>query len=425
MKNRLMTFVSIAVLTAAFLSGCQNETAPTAQEPLVTPEPKFEQVIEVPVELEKEAVEQAPAAEVKKPRTKKRNARQPQPEKAETLETPIVEAQPKAAEKEPVTIEETIPAVDPNDEAAVIIDDLVITEGQLLEKIDEYINLFLKPGQKLETKDRLRFRRNYRTRIVNGLIAEILAKEQFKVHGITVTEEEVEETLQEMLVRRKTTLEEWDKILKEDGLSIEKIRQRLRKQIPTGKLLDIYVEGKINFSEEDVRAEYERRANVFVKEPKVRVSHILIQPDKSNPNQAEAKAAALKKAEQMLKRLQEGAGFAAMAKEVGGYPSAPRGGDLGFFERGRMAPEFEDAAFGLKNVGDISEIVETQYGYHIIKLTARQRGFTTPFEEVKDGIERGMIGLKRQELYREYIALLRSQVDIVFPPGKELENYKQ
>lgn len=110
----------------------------------------------------------------------------------------------------------------------------------------------------------------------------------------------------------------------------------------------------------------------------VRVSHILIraadfEPDVAEtPNaQNEAKAAAVAKAEELLEQIRNGADFEALAREHSSCPSAAKGGDLGFFPRGRMVSNFEKVAFDLK-VGEISDVVETIYGYHIIKVTDRK-----------------------------------------------------
>lgn len=107
----------------------------------------------------------------------------------------------------------------------------------------------------------------------------------------------------------------------------------------------------------------------------VRVSHIQIKVADLDPNvaerpnvQNEAKAAALAKAEELLEQLRNGAAFEALAREHSSCPSAAKGGDLGFFPRGRMFSHVEKVAFDLK-VGEVSDILETIYGYHIIKVT--------------------------------------------------------
>ena len=116
----------------------------------------------------------------------------------------------------------------------------------------------------------------------------------------------------------------------------------------------------------------------FKKPDQIKVRHILTSKD------AEGKA----QAEKLLAELKAGADFAKLAEANSKDPgSATRGGDLGLVAPGRMVPDFEKAAFGLKAPGDISEIVETGFGYHIIKLDEIVPGKITPFMEVKDGLK--------------------------------------
>lgn len=123
--------------------------------------------------------------------------------------------------------------------------------------------------------------------------------------------------------------------------------------------------------------------NVYVAHPErfkageqVRVRHILV-----NGTDADAKA----KAQELLKELQGGADFAALAaSRSADTGSAAKGGDLGFFDRGRMVPEFEAAAFALQKKGDISPLVQTQFGFHILRLDDRRPAGVRPFDEVRD-----------------------------------------
>ena len=125
----------------------------------------------------------------------------------------------------------------------------------------------------------------------------------------------------------------------------------------------------------------------------VEISHILISTGQM-PTE-ESRAAALVRAQEVLAKVQAGEDFATLAKEYSQDEySAVNGGDLGFFEKGQMVPEFEAAAFGLKK-GEVSEIVESQYGYHIIKVTDKVYKEET-FDEAKSDI-------KKELLYQKYL----------------------
>lgn len=153
-------------------------------------------------------------------------------------------------------------------------------------------------------------------------------------------------------------------------------------------------------------AEYRAEADKYVTPEEVRVRHILIDAKSCEPDK--------RVAELLQQARAPGADFAALAREHSQDPgSARRGGDLGFFTAGRMAPEFEKAAFALKNPGDISDVVRTSFGLHIIRLEERRPAGRQPFEKVRDRIIEDLVAREsrnRRSLAGE--AMLKSlQVD--------------
>ena len=131
------------------------------------------------------------------------------------------------------------------------------------------------------------------------------------------------------------------------------------------------------------RNQYDAAPEKFATPEEVRVSHILVH---AKACEAEARAR-----EVLARARQPGADFAALAKEKSDDPaSAAKGGDLGFFSRGKMAPAFESAAFALKQPGDLSDVVKTEFGYHVIRLEERKPASRQPFETVRDGLMKGL-----------------------------------
>ena len=117
------------------------------------------------------------------------------------------------------------------------------------------------------------------------------------------------------------------------------------------------------------------------------------------------------KAEAIRKRVAAGEDFATVAKAESKCPSAAKGGDLGYFGKGQMVPAFETAAFSLKP-GQISEVVETQFGYHVIKVTDRKQAETVKFNDVKDKIEDYLKNQQAQKPMADYVEKLRKQAKI-------------
>ena len=137
------------------------------------------------------------------------------------------------------------------------------------------------------------------------------------------------------------------------------------------------------------RSNYNANPDRFKVAEQVQIRHILI---------AGLDDAGRTKAAQVLVDLQGGADFAALAKEYSADPgSAAKGGELGFFAKGAMVPEFEEAAFALKKKGELSGLVKTKFGYHILQLEARRPAGVRSFEEVRDDLIKGARATVQQE----------------------------
>ncbi|MHC4072686.1 MAG: peptidylprolyl isomerase, partial [Planctomycetota bacterium] len=148
----------------------------------------------------------------------------------------------------------------------------------------------------------------------------------------------------------------------------------------------------------------------------VRVSHILITPESgADPNEAKVKARI--KSEDLHKQIKGGADFAELARANSSCPSAPDGGDLNFFPRGKTTPAFEKVAFELE-VGQISDVVETEYGCHIIKATDRKDPSVVSFEQAKDRIIAQLTAQKQSEFAENYLKTLKAEAEIIYPPGQ-------
>lgn len=150
------------------------------------------------------------------------------------------------------------------------------------------------------------------------------------------------------------------------------------------------------------RTHYQAEIQRFAVPPQTRASHILLS------KQGEGARA---KAEQMLAALRNGASFEDMArKESIDYASAARGGDLGFFGAGRMVKPFEEAVAALAKPGDLSDIVETQFGYHIVRLDERQTARTLPYDEVKEQIKADVLASLQSQQREQVVEAIRSKL---------------
>jgi len=191
---------------------------------------------------------------------------------------------------------------------------------------------------------------------------------------------------------------------------IQRKVERYKNRLITEKLYQQVAKETGGVTEAEVEEYYDDHKKQYVQKERIRASQILIlvPPNADAKKQASTKT----KAEEALKKVKAGEDFSALASQYSEGPTAVRGGDLGFFSKGRMVPEFEEVAFSIDKVGDVSEIVKTKFGYHIVKLTDKQPEKQLELSEVKDRISRQLESKKRREVRQTLDKDLRSNLDI-------------
>jgi len=312
---------------------------------------------------------------------------------------------------------------------AVTINGINIPESEIDKLVKSQLDMIAKQSAQLPPTFAEQYAKQLREQAIEQTIRRHLLDEKVKEANIVITDEEVMSTIEEIASsqREPLSLEEFKKKMAEYGRSFDEIKEEIREGLARNKFMQAHWAGKIDVTEEDARKYYQENPKQFEQPEQVRVSHILIKPEFIDPNvdpnadPNEAKAIARIKTEDLLKQLKDGADFAELAKSHSFCPMAPRGGDLGFFPRGETTPAFENVAFELE-IGQISDIVETEYGYHIIKATDHKDASTASFEQAKDDIIKQLTQKKQSELAEEYIESLKADAKIVYPADKELSS---
>lgn len=193
--------------------------------------------------------------------------------------------------------------------------------------------------------------------------------------------------------------------LDKDPEYLDKVRE-FEKMTLVSLVLKKEVEEKAVVNDAEVKAFYDKNADKFTIGTELRASHILVDTEKE-ANDIEAK-------------IKKGESFADLAKKYSkDRGSADKGGDVGYFSRGKMVPEFENAAASLKP-GEVSAPVKTRFGYHIIKLTDIKQGNRASFEQSAESIQRQLLGEKRKNLFDAYVEKLKGELKVV----KNAENLK-
>ncbi|MBW2645900.1 MAG: peptidylprolyl isomerase [Deltaproteobacteria bacterium] len=292
----------------------------------------------------------------------------------------------------------------PSKDAVAVVNGSVISRAEFDAEIGRVQQRFSSMGQPLSST-RLSEIKN---EILENFIGRELLYRASQENGIKADEAAVNEQLTELKKRFPSEVE-FKKALGEMNLSEAMMKSQLERNVAIKEFIEKQFVQKITISDKESKAHYKSNPDLFKQPEQVQASHILIKID---PQADESqKAEARKKIEQIQKRLQKGEDFAALAKEFSQCPSNAKGGDLGYFGRGQMVPPFEKTAFALKP-GTVSDIVETQFGYHLIKVTDKKVATTIPYKDVKEKLDQHLKQEKIQKEVTLYVEKLKEKAKV-------------
>ena len=243
--------------------------------------------------------------------------------------------------------------------------------------------------------------------LLDQLITYTVMTQEASAKNVVVTDAEVDDRISQM--RGATSDADFKKALDARKMSYDQLRTDARVQLTIEKLMESQVAGTAAATDADARDYYTKNPDKFKQGETVRASHILLKVDEKAP-EAQRKQARTR-IEALLKRARSGEDFAALAKQHSNDGSAAQGGDLGYFDRSTMVPPFTQAAFSLKP-GEISDVVTTDFGYHIIKLTDRKSETTVPFEQVSPQIVEFLSRQKKQARAAQVVEEARKRAKI-------------
>ncbi|MCF8720722.1 peptidylprolyl isomerase [Nitrospina gracilis] len=245
-----------------------------------------------------------------------------------------------------------------------------------------------------------------RLQTLDQMIDEILLIGVAERLNMIVEESQMQSALDDIRARGNLTQEQLVEMLKQEGRTIEEYKKRIREQILLSRVINLEIRSRIKVTKEDIAEYYDAHRKEFWSTPKVRARHILFILDNTlTQDEVELKK---NKAQMALEQIQSGRDFVEVAKEFSEDVTASNGGDLGMLEKGKMIAEFEDAAFSLES-GQVSGIVRSPYGLHIIKVEEVLHGAPIPMEEVEDRITAQLKHQRFESVFKEYIEDLRAQ----------------
>lgn len=248
-----------------------------------------------------------------------------------------------------------------------------------------------------------------RDEVVRGLLDELvnvrLLKQEVLKRQMAVADAELSGAMKQLRSQFPNDAG-FQAALKAQHLTLAGLKDETRMNLLVSKLLEQEVGPLVSVKPADISGFYDKNPDRFQQPEAVRASHVLV----ALPQQADEamKKAARAKADDVLKQARAGADFAKLARTYSNDASAQRGGDLGFFPKGQMVAAFENAAFALQP-GQVSDVVETPFGYHVIKVAEHRPARVVPFAEVAPQIEQYLVQEQRQEKTKAYVADLRSK----------------
>ena len=246
---------------------------------------------------------------------------------------------------------------------------------------------------------------------LDQLITYHVMKQEAAARKLAVADPDVDSQVAAMR-KQFPTEAEFSKALAARNTTVDQLKADARVDMVINKMMESELATTVAATEAEAKDFYDKNPDRFKQPEGVRASHILIM---ANDKADEAtKKTARAKIDGLLKRVKAGEDFAALAKENSQDGSASQGGDLGFFQRGRMVPAFDQAAFALKP-GEVSEVVTTEFGYHIIKLTEKKEASTVPFEQVKPQVVEFLSNQKKQQRVDSFIqeAKKRAKIEVL------------
>jgi peptidyl-prolyl cis-trans isomerase SurA len=291
------------------------------------------------------------------------------------------------------------------DRVVAVVNQEIIT----LSEVEKWTNPL---KQEIVTKDRLEKQGRVETlcrQVLEKLIEEKLIDQEVKKSGIKISSKEIEATLEEIKRRNAITQEGLEKALAGEGLTLETYKEQIGKSLQRKKLISWSVKVEAKDGEKELREFYQKNMDRYRTNETYRPSHILfVIPKEATPEEV---GEIRRKAQKVLEKIKGGENFGEMALLYSEDASSKNRGDLGYFKKGELFPAFEREMLRLK-VGEVSGIVRSEFGFHIIKLLDRKGMDPFPFEEVQEKVKADYYESEMEKAIKQYVSTLKEKAII-------------
>jgi peptidyl-prolyl cis-trans isomerase SurA len=299
------------------------------------------------------------------------------------------------------------------DSCVAVVNDDVITLSEVNEAGKP---MFQRVAEQVPPEQLADALKQARQTVIEKLIEKRLLVQQAEQMQISVSDEDVERALAQILERNSTTMEQFKSELAKMGMDEQQYRENLRDQLLGSKLINYEVRSKVIVPEEKIIDYYDQHYTEQVGAGGYYILQIGVTLDKEGmpADPVEATKAARKKAERILSLAMGGQDFKQLARQYSDLPSAVDGGDIGAFKEDEMAEYMRDAVTSLKP-GEISPVVESPNGYMLFKLLSSQEGkiiTKVPYESVKEEIRNTLYQQEMEKRYDTWLEEIRNQAYI-------------
>lgn len=282
-----------------------------------------------------------------------------------------------------------------------------ITDQEVAQEVSRLMQM---QSRRLRPEDLEPTRRALRKDAAANAVNRMLLRADLVKRGIKAADDKVDGRLQEIKESFGSD-EVYQSRLDRMGMTEDEFRGEIAAGLGVEELIETLTADLPEPDEKELRDYYEKNLDRYTEQEQSRASHILIAFNPTDDDKVREEKRA--RAGELLEQARGGANFAQLAVQNSDCPSKSQGGDLNFFRRGQMVKEFETAAFAL-DVGEISDIVETIFGYHIIKKTDHKEERVVPLDEVKERVRTDYGNEKKQHVVEEHLERLRAAADIVY-----------
>lgn len=304
------------------------------------------------------------------------------------------------------------------DNGVAKIGEKVVTQDQLNTRVGE-IQKQLQGRVPTKEQDAKAFA-DFERQVLDYMVTLDIIQAKSADLKISVTDADVEKQLDQVKQMFQGDDAKFQEALKQQNLTLDQLKVNLREQEIIKRAIDA-VTKDAKVTDDELKKYYDANKEEFNVDESRKLRHILVAPAAAEGAEATQAQwdAAKKEAEDLLKKVKNGGDFAAIAKESSDDPgSKAQGGDLGSVSPGMMVPEFDEAAFALDK-GQISDLVKTQYGYHIIQATEVAAAKQLTFDEAKERIRGTLVEEKKKVLWEEWLADQKDALKVVVKEGME------